>query len=418
MKVLIVDDSTTILKTMKLKLEGELELKVFTAASMKECADLILKEKGKFDIALLDYNLPDAQKGEIVTFINKFKIASILLTGSELDKENEIFKNPYLIDYIIKKSGYAMDYAVSIVKRFILNGKIEVMIIDDSKTFAAKMEALCKKYNLNTIVRYDAKEALEDIKTRANLKLVLVDYMMPHMNGLEFTAELRKFYKKDEIAVIALSGSGEKQIVSNFLKYGANDFLYKDFSNDEFIARVNNNLEVIELFGSTQDKAKKDYLTGVFNKSYFLKIAGEIYETSKKRKDLLCTLCIEIDKFDMFVESKGHEAGDEAIKLLALILEKNLNKDSIIARFSVDQFCILLKNRPYAEVKQTFREIQDIVKQSFFEYENEKYAFTVSVGGTSDFTDTFENMIELADEALCEAMHKGINSLEIRSFWR
>lgn len=418
MKILIVDDSKTILKTMKYKLESELGLKVYTAASMKECADLILKHKGKFDIALLDYNLPDATKGEIVTFINKFKIASILLTGSQLEKDNEIFKNPNLIDYIIKSSSYAIDYAVSIVRRFILNEKVEVMIIDDSKTFAAKMEALCKKYNLNTLVSYSAKEALEIIKNRANLKLILVDYMMPNMNGLEFTMELRKSYKKDEVAVIALSGTSEKEVVASFLKYGANDFLYKDFSNEEFLARVNNNLEVVELFTTTQDKAKKDYLTGVFNKNYFLKVADEVYETSKKRKDLLSSLCIEIDKFNAFVESKGHEAGDEAIKYLANILEKNLNKDSIVARFSVDQFCVLLKNRPYAEIKQTFKEIQDIVQNGEFEYADETYKITISVGGTNNFADNLEGMLNLADEALCNAKHKGINNIELNSFWK
>ncbi|MEA3288753.1 MAG: response regulator [Campylobacterota bacterium] len=413
MKVLIVDDSKTILRTMSYKLEGELGLKVYTAASMKECADLILEHKGKFDIALLDYNLPDAQNGEIVTFINKFKIPSILLTGFQLDKNNEIFKNPNLIDYIIKQSSYALEYTVSMVRRFILNEKIEVMIIDDSKTFAAKMEALCKKYNLNTIVQYGAKEALETIKTRPNIKLILVDYMMPNMDGLEFTMELRKTYKKDEVALIALSGTSEKEIVSSFLKYGANDFLYKDFSNEEFLARVNNNLEVVELFTSTQDKAKKDYLTGVFNKNYLMNLGEEVYQISKKRKDLLAAVCVEIDNFEIFTESKGHETADEAIKLIAAILEKNLNKDSLISRFSVDQFCILLKNRPSAEIHQTFQEIQQIVQNTPFEYNDETHSITISVGVNNNISDSLEEMIDLADEALCSAKHKGENLIEM-----
>ncbi|MEA3354051.1 MAG: response regulator [Campylobacterota bacterium] len=415
MKVLIVDDSKTILKTMRYKLEGELGLKIYTAASMKECADLILEHKGKFDISLLDYNLPDAQNGEIVTFINKFNIPSILLTGSKLDKNNDIFKNPVLIDYIIKQSSYAIEYTVSMVRRFILNEKVEVMIIDDSKTFAAKMEALCKKYNLNTIVQYSAKDALETIKSRPNLKLILVDYMMPAMNGLEFTMELRKTYKKDEIALIALSGTSEKEIVASFLKYGANDFLYKDFTNEEFLARVNNNLEVVELFTTTQDKAKKDYLTGVFNKNYLLNLGDEIYTIAKKRKELLAAVCIEIDNFDIFTESKGHEISDEAIKHIAVILEKNLNKDTIVARFSVDQFCILLKKRPSAEIHQTFQEIQNIIANTPLEYHNNSYNLTISVGVNNNLADNLEEMISFADEALCNAKHKGINNIEMYS---
>jgi DNA-binding response OmpR family regulator len=66
MNILVVDDSKTILNRLKIGIENELGLKVYTATSMKECSDLILQHKGKFTLALLDYNLPDAQDGQIM----------------------------------------------------------------------------------------------------------------------------------------------------------------------------------------------------------------------------------------------------------------------------------------------------------------------------------------------------------------
>jgi PleD family two-component response regulator len=275
--ILVVDDSKTICQSLKTRIENQLSVRVLIANSMKESADILLQEKGKISLALLDRGLPDAPDGEVVNFINKFKIPSILLTGTKLQKDDKIFDNKNLIDYIIKSSSYAIEYSVSVVKRFILNSKVEILIVDDSKTFAAKMQMLCVKYNLNTIVNYGAKEALVTLEERPNIRLVLVDYNMPEMNGLEFTSEARKKFKKDELCIIALSGMAEKEIVSSFLKSGANDFLYKDFSNEEFFARVNGNLEVMELFKVSQDKAKKDYLTGVFNEEYLLNIGSEIH---------------------------------------------------------------------------------------------------------------------------------------------
>lgn len=413
--ILVVDDSKTIAMGLKHTIEERLGLKVYTAASMKECAELLLKHKGKFALALLDYGLPDAPKGEIVTFINKFKIPSLLLTGTKLNKDNEIFKNTNLIDYIIKNGSYAIDYSVSVVKRFILNEKVEVLVVDDSKTFAMKMEHLCIKYNLKTIVNYSAKEALETVKQRPNIKLILVDYMMPEMDGLEFTMQLRKIYKKDEIAIIALSGMSEKEIVSSFLKYGANDFLYKDFSNEEFFARVNGNLEVLELFHATQDKAKKDYLTGVFNKTYLLNAGEEIYQRAKKNKELLAVVLLDIDNFQVINESYGHEAGDEAIKEISRILLEYINKDSIIARLGADQFCVLFKNRPYTEIYQTFEEIRKIIANSRFKFNDLILDFTISVGANIDFSDSLEDMMDLADEALANAKHKGTNKTIINS---
>ena len=414
-KVLIVDDSKTITHGLKNRIENQLNIDVYTAASMKECADLLLKHKGKFDLALLDYGLPDAPSGEVVTFVNKFKIPSLLLTGTKLEANAQVFKNSNLIDYILKNGSYAIEYSVGVVKRFMLNSQVEVLVIDDSKTFAMKMQHLCIKYNLKAIVNYGAKEGLETLKQRPNIKLVLVDYNMPEMNGLEFTTEARKTYKKDEVAIIALSGMSEKEIVASFLKYGANDFLYKDFSSEEFFARVNSNLEVIELFTATQDKAKKDYLTGVFNKSYLYNIGEEIYDRAKEKNELLATIIIEINELQMLNESYGHEVGDESIISLSKILLEHVNKDSIVARFGLGQFCILYKNRPYAEIYQTFDEIQDIVKNSYFEINNSKYNFTISIGANIDLSDDLNEMIELADEALENVKFKQSSKLLINS---
>jgi len=407
MNILIVDDSKTILSSLKHAIQSKLDITVYTAASMKECADLILKYKGKFSLALLDYNLPDAQNGEIVGFIKKFKIPSILLTGSKLSKDNAVFKNENLIDYIIKNGSYAMDYSVSVVRRFILNESVEVLVVDDSKTFAAKMEGLCKKYNLKTVVNYSAADALDTIKQRPNIKLILVDYMMPDMNGLEFTMELRKSYKKDEVAIIALSGTSEKEIVASFLKYGANDFLYKDFSDEEFVARVNNNLEVIELFHDTQDKAKKDYLTGLFNRNYLYNEGEELYKRASDKKELLSVILLDIDKFKIINDSYGHDVGDEAIKAISKILLEYLNKDSLIARLGANEFAILLKNRPYAEVYQTFQEIQEVVAKTKFNLVDTSLNLTVSIGATTVLENSLDEMFTAADEALFDSKQRG-----------
>ena len=403
MNILIVDDSKTILKSLKHSIENKLAITVFTAVSMKECAELILKHKGKFTLALLDYNLPDAPNGEIVTFIKKFNIPSILLTGSILEKDNNVFQNTNLIDYVIKDGSNAIDYSVSVVKRFILNEKIEILVVDDSKTFAAKMQGLCIKYNLKALVNYSAVDALQTIKERPNIKLILVDYMMPQINGLEFTKELRKSYKKDEVAIIALSGTSEKEIVASFLKYGANDFLYKDFSDEEFFGRVNNNLEVIELFQDTQDKAKKDYLTGLFNRNYLFNTGEEIYQRAKARKELLAVVLIDINKFKIINDSYGHDVGDLAIQEIAKILLQYINKDSLMARLGADEYCILLKNRPYAEIHQTFQEIQEIVQNTKFQLLHTDLTLTISVGANIAYEENLQEMIEGASEALFKA---------------
>jgi len=274
---------------------------------------------------------------------------------------------------------------------------------------------LCRKYNLNTVIAYSGEQALEILPQRANVKLVLVDYMMPGMDGLQLTQEIRKKYKKDEVAIIALSGTSEKEIVASFLKYGANDFLYKDFSDEEFFARVNNNLEVVELFSTTQDKAKKDYMTGLFNKHYFLNESDSLINRARERNELICIFVIKIDEYNVICDSYGHDIGDEAVNLLATILTKYLNEDSIISRFGADQFGVVLKNRPYAELTQIFDELQDVVANTMLEVGDFKHNYTISIGATIELGESIEDMLESADQALYDAQQLGTSRYKIDS---
>ena len=88
-KVLVIDDSSSICKTLKSLIENDLNIRVYVAKSMKESASLLLEHKGKFNIVLADLGLPDAPNGEVVDFMTKFSIPTVVLTGSEdLDIEN------------------------------------------------------------------------------------------------------------------------------------------------------------------------------------------------------------------------------------------------------------------------------------------------------------------------------------------
>jgi diguanylate cyclase (GGDEF)-like protein len=124
---------------------------------------------------------------------------------------------------------------------------------------------------------------------------------------------------------------------------------------------------------------------------------------------------IEIDDFNVLCDSYGHDVGDEALVHIANILNKNLNKDSIISRFGAEQFCVLFKNRAYAEVIQVFEEIRTMVANTPLKIDAHIHNITISIGGNIDFTDSLESMIDLADETLCDLKHKKLEQVIINS---
>lgn len=90
----------------------------------------------------------------------------------------------------------------------------------------------------NTIEAKDGVEALE-ILDKEKIDIIIADYIMPNMNGIELLIEVRKKHKKEEIAFIAETSKANPEILTRFLKYGADSFIYKPFVEDEFKAIIN-----------------------------------------------------------------------------------------------------------------------------------------------------------------------------------
>ena len=87
-----------------------------------------------------------------------------------------------------------------------------------------------------------------------------------------------------------------------------------------------------------------------------------------------------------------------------------------MSRFSNDQFCILLKNRPYSELVQTFNEIKEVISSTPINCgDGEKLFIKVSVGANINLSESLDEMIYLADEALCNVKHKKLDKVLINS---
>ncbi len=223
-----------------------------------------------------------------------------------------------------------------------------ILIVDDSKTICHKLSRMIsEELGLHPVVAHSKKEALEIIKNNKDIKLVFTDYHMPQMNGLDLTKELRYIYAKDELSIVAISDTTDKKIITQFLKYGANDFLNKDFSDEEFYVRLSSVLEVLELFEEIKDKANKDFLTGAYNRRYFFHEGNNLFQESNNVKSFM----IDIDKFKNINDTYGHDIGDMAIKEVISIVNKRLEGvDSLLSRFGGEEFCGLIFGKNDEEV--------------------------------------------------------------------
>lgn len=243
-KVLIVEDSKLFSFVLNQKVRQLGDFEPLVVHTYKDAQQAL--ENEDFFAGILDLVVPGAENGEVLDLTLARQIPSIVLTSRDdkAFKENILSKD--IVDYVIKESNEDIAYAVNLLERIHKNRKIKVLVVDDSKAFRSYVSKLLTLHLFDIHTASDGEEGLKILESHPDIKMVLTDYNMPKMDGLAFTKALRRKYKKDTLAVIVLSANEEVGIASRFLKFGANDYIKKPFSNEEFFSRIYLNIENIE----------------------------------------------------------------------------------------------------------------------------------------------------------------------------
>jgi len=408
-KILLIDDSKFIQAIVKDTLLKTLNIEIVSSYTYEQ-ADKLLKND-HFDIAIVDINLPDAQNGEAIDLTIEHKVPTVVLTGGMNKTLKKIIKKKDIVEYITKSDPETIKYVSTVVGRILKNKETNVMIVDDSKTSRAQISSYLEKLNINIVEASNGKEALEKMQeSKESLSLIITDNEMEIMDGIELTTKLREQYSKDQLAIIAISGA-DRALSSKFLRHGANDFIRKPFTFEEFSSRVNLNLELIDLFKSLKDSANKDFLTGLYNRRYFFENTSTKLSIAKRKNENLAVVMLDIDHFKKINDSYGHDVGDIALKESVSVLNRVLRDSDIISRFGGEEFCILLEDIELNNLKNIMEKLRQEFENNVIKLSSIEFSYTVSIGVCYGLLDSIEDMIQIADECLYQAKNNGRNKV-------
>lgn len=409
-KILITEDSRFFSAAIQYKLKKIEEMEIYLATSYKEAEELIVEHDGNFFLALLDLNLPDAPNGEIIDLTHKVGIPSIIFSAN-LDKESR--KNYYkagVIDCVPKDSPASLEYFTSLVRRIMLNRTLTVLVVDDTKVMRTLTSAQLKTQKLKVICAKDGRDALEKLSTGVPIHLVLTDYEMPKMDGFDFIKELRRKYPKDQLPVIGMSAVGNSEIAIGFLKCGANDFIHKPFSYEELLCRVSQNLDLYNMIEDLKKTIYKDALTGLNNRRFLFEYGEELFVT--KNSDIIVAM-IDVDHFKSINDTYGHSAGDHALTKIAGMLEEDLGKYGIVARFGGEEFCVVMTGRDENYAVEKLEKARNSISKTAIDVGGDNVFISISIGVCSITKDNFDELVNEADKALYLAKEYGRNCLKI-----
>lgn len=414
-RILLVEDNKTLAKLLAKKMENSIGVSVDVAYSMQEAQAFILGGRNYF-LALLDLNLPDAPDGEIVDYVLSKDILVIVLTGNIDEKTKQTFINKDIVDYVYKSNMNDVNYIFTTIDRLYKNRNFKVMIVDDAMMVRNEAKKMLESQQFGKVfAAAHGEEALGYFEDHPDIKLVLTDYNMPVIDGLELTMKLREKYTKNELGIIAITGSTEEeQLASTFLKTGANDFVTKPFKKEELICRVNALVEALENIEIIGNMANTDFMTGAYNRRYFFDAAQKYLKDALYNNEMYAVAMLDIDFFKKVNDTYGHDAGDLVIKKLAKFLKDETKGADVVARFGGEEFCVLLKNVSKEDAVTKFVHLRSKIASSSLLYKDQQIKFTVSIGITFGQDDVeLAELLEEADDALYNAKENGRNRVEI-----
>lgn len=242
--VLIVEDSRFFALILRQEIEKLGEFIIHMARDYEEARKLL--ESQTFFAAILDMIIPGAENGEIVDLAIAKEIPSIVLTGQDDKAFKKRISSKNIVDYVIKESKEDIDHAVKQLQRISHNPDFKVLVVDDSKSFRLYVTHLLNLHLFQVHSAANGEEALSILEEEPDIGLIITDYNMPVMDGLELTKRIRRKHKKETHAIIVISSSQDEDNASRFLKFGANDYVKKPFTTEEFFSRIYLNIENIQ----------------------------------------------------------------------------------------------------------------------------------------------------------------------------
>ncbi|SON48819.1 response regulator [Vibrio tapetis] len=410
-EMLVVEDNNSIATVIQ-QIGQSLKYKVTVAKSLAEVKE-ILAVKTDFFVATIDYSLPDAYEGQAISYILRHDIPSIVVTGRVSDKiHQELLKLP-IIDYVTKENSQAYFYLQRVLHSQLTNHKIGVLVVDDSLSVRSYVSALLERRNFTLYSQPDGKKALQAIKDNSDIKLVITDYDMPGMNGIDVVQAIRRLFTEREIIIIGYSASSKSYQSARFIKSGADDYLHKPFCPEEFYCRVFKNVERLQYIENIKTASVIDYLTSLPNRDHFIEVTDKQLDFIEMNKLTYLLVVFHIDHFKRINDKHSFSAGDQILISMSSLLKERF-KAATLARFYGAEFGCLISGTDIAKVKSALTDFMSDVKKQSIAVDSDHINFSVSIGATVvKKQSSIKLCIEQADAALQQAQQGGENQIHI-----
>jgi len=249
--------------------------------------------------------------------------------------------------------------------------RIRMLIADDEPISRKLLEKLlAEKVDADLLVACDGQEAWEIVRERP-VHMVIADWMMPRMDGLELCKKIRQANFPYYVYTILVTARDNQQDVVRGLHAGADDYIRKPFNPSELELRINTGLRLVRLEEQLSCKndqletlnkkleklARIDPLMKIGNRNSFYESIERIHSRAVRYDRCYGLLICDVDHFKLYNDTRGHQAGDQALSAVAKAIKTTIRTSDEVFRFGGEEIVILL---PEQDLDGTFRSAQRV----------------------------------------------------------
>jgi diguanylate cyclase (GGDEF)-like protein len=302
---------------------------------------------------------------------------------------------------------------------------MRILIAEDDAITRRLLQAALIKAGYDVVAVNDGTAAWWALQAPDAPRLVVLDWMMPGMDGPEICREVRKRQGQPYVYILLLTARDGKQDTIAGLEAGADDYLVKPFDAFELRARLNVGKRILELqtqlvsaYEEMRHRAHHDALTGVLNRGAILDSMEREWARAQREGHTLGVLMADLDHFKRINDTHGHPAGDAVLREAARRMTSVLRTYDYLGRYGGEEFLILLPRCNESALVSLAERLRESISVSAVAYGGASIPVTVSIGvtlGEEQSSTDAAQLRQAADAALYRAKQGGRNRIVVNT---
>lgn len=298
---------------------------------------------------------------------------------------------------------------------------MRVLVAEDDLTSRLVLQKTLVKWGYEVLAVCDGNEALEELQKPDAPALLVLDWEMPGMDGIDVCRQVRAREGGHSHYIILLTArSGTEDLVAG-LEAGANDYVRKPFDPAEMRARVEVGRRFVELYDqllasqrALEHLARTDSLTQIMNRGATMARLYEEVARTKREGSTLALGVMDIDHFKRVNDIYGHAVGDQVLREVVRRLTVAVRPYDGLGRIGGEEFLVLIPGAARENARAVLERARQVVCATPVNHADRQVDVTVSLGGTTTRGDEPEDQVLIrADEALYRAKELGRNRVEM-----